>query len=41
MIAKLVQRFDFKLDPNQSMKKKHEVTLKHADGCKCFLTVRS
>lgn len=41
MIAKLVQRFDFKLDPNQSFDCAVETTMRPKDGTKCYLSVRS
>jgi hypothetical protein len=41
LIAKLIQRFDFELDSNQSMKNFSDLTLKPKDGTKCFLKIRS
>ena len=41
MIAKFIQRFDFKLDPNQSFNIAQDLTLRPADGTQCILTLRA
>lgn len=40
-IAKLLQMFDFKLDPTQSFDYEQALTLRPKDGTRCFLTLRS
>ena len=41
MIAKILQKFDFKLDPTQSMAIHQALTLRPKDGTRCFLTLRN
>lgn len=41
MIAKLLQRFDLKLDPTQSWEIEKSFTLRPIDGARCFLTLRN
>lgn len=41
LIARFLQTFDFKLDPNQSFRLIANLTIKPEDGAKCFLTLRS
>ena len=40
MIAKLIQKFEYKLIENQSFETIQEFTLKPKDGTKCNLTLR-
>ena len=40
MLAKFIQNFDFKLDPNESFQISNSVTLKPKNGTKCFITLR-
>nr|QUF59384.1 cytochrome p450 CYP3049B2 [Brachionus angularis] len=40
MIAKILQRFEFELDPNQSMQIEQALTLRPKDGTKCFLKLK-
>lgn len=41
MIAKLLQRFDYELDPKQSWNIEESLTIRPVDGSRCFLTLRS
>ena len=40
-IAKLLQMFEFRLDPTQSFAYEQALTLRPKDGARCFLTLRS
>jgi cytochrome P450 len=40
VLAKLFQRFDIKLDPNQSFHMEQVVVLRPKEGTKVFLTLR-
>ena len=39
-LAKFIQNFDFKLDPNQSFRPIEMTTLRPVDGCKAYLSIR-
>ena len=41
MIAKFLQRFDYKLDPTQSWHIEQTITIHPTDGARSFLTLRS
>jgi cholesterol 24(S)-hydroxylase len=41
IIAKLFQRFEIRLDPDQPMHADTILTVKPVGGAKCFLTLRS
>ncbi len=41
VIAKLLQKFDFKLDPTQSMEYVQQMSLRPKDGTRCFISLRS
>jgi hypothetical protein len=41
MIAKILQNFDFKLDPTQSLDAIQALTIKPKDGIRVFLTLRN
>ncbi len=41
VIAKLLQKFDFKLDPTQSFDIEQNGTLRPKDGTRCFITLRA
>lgn len=40
MIAKFIQRFEYKLDPTQSPQIEQRITIRPRDGARCFLTLR-
>lgn len=41
MVAKIIQNFNIKLDPTQSMKLSMDLTLRPTDGTRCWLSLRS
>ena len=41
MIAKILQKFDFELDPNHKFILTTELTLRQKDGTKCIFKLRS
>lgn len=41
ILAKLIQKFDFELDPNQSFTVIQDLTLRPKDGTRCTLKLRS
>lgn len=41
VIAKMVQKFDLKLDPTQSFALDQAITLRPRGGTRCYLTMRS
>jgi hypothetical protein len=41
IIAKLLQKFEYKLDQSQSWHIEQSLTIKPKDGARCFLSVRN
>ena len=41
MIAKFLQKFNYKLDPTQSWGMEQSLTIRLIDGARSFLTLRS